>query len=190
MAAAADNHAAPEGVIPVGEGRAVDERDIERFVQEDYRRVVNGVALVVGDLDLAEDLVQEALARAWARSRGPQIDSLSSWTMAVALNLARSRLRRLLVQRRHAAELVPLEASDAPLPEALDVERALASLPRRQREVAVLRYLLDMTTAETAAALRVSEGTVKNSLSKARTALAAALRVHDEEEDPDVSGRR
>jgi RNA polymerase sigma factor (sigma-70 family) len=62
---------------------------------------------------------------------------------------------------------------------------ALAALPRRQRQIAVLRYFLQMDTRQVADALGVSEGTVKNSLSKARTALAARLRV-DEQEEHDV----
>jgi RNA polymerase sigma factor (sigma-70 family) len=64
----------------------------------------------------------------------------------------------------------------------VDVWVALAELPRRQREVTVLRYFLQMSTQETAAALGVGEGTVKNSLSKARSALAQTLRIDDQEE--------
>jgi RNA polymerase sigma factor (sigma-70 family) len=67
----------------------------------------------------------------------------------------------------------------------VDVERALAGLPRRQRQISVLRYFLQLDTREVADALGVSEGTVKNSLSKARTALATSLRI-DEQEENDV----
>ncbi|TMK93274.1 MAG: sigma-70 family RNA polymerase sigma factor [Actinobacteria bacterium] len=67
----------------------------------------------------------------------------------------------------------------------VDVQRALAGLPRRQRQIAVLRYFLQMDTREVADALGVSEGTVKNSLSKARDALAAHLQI-DEQEENDV----
>ena len=59
--------------------------------------------------------------------------------------------------------------------------RALEALPRRQREVAVLRYLLEMSTAEVAAALGIAEGTVKSSLARARAHLVEALAVHDAE---------
>ena len=67
--------------------------------------------------------------------------------------------------------------------------RALETLPRRQREVAVLRYLLEMSTAEVAAALGIAKGTVKSSLARARTHLAEALAVHDTEVTNDVEGR-
>lgn len=169
----------------------IDETDIQQFVREDYARVVNAVALVAGDVHTAEDLVQEAIARAWSRSeRGPDLDSLSSWIVAVSLNLARSRWRRVLAERRARARLTIPNASPPPGLDQIDVARALATLPRRQREMAVLRYLMDMTTREVADTLGVSEGTVKNSLAKARVALAAQLRIDDAEEvTRDVTGR-
>jgi RNA polymerase sigma-70 factor (ECF subfamily) len=70
----------------------------------------------------------------------------------------------------------------------VEVARALAALPRREREVAVLRYLLGFDTEETADALGVGEGTVKSSLSRARTHLAEALRIRDLEVN-DVEAR-
>jgi RNA polymerase sigma factor (sigma-70 family) len=73
--------------------------------------------------------------------------------------------------------------------EHVDVARALEALPRRQREVAVLRYLLEMSTAEVAAALGITEGTVKSSLARARAHLVEALAVHDTEVANDVEGR-
>ena len=66
--------------------------------------------------------------------------------------------------------------------------RALEALPRRQREVAVLRYLLEMSTAEVAAALGITQGTVKSSLARARVHLVEALGVHEEVAN-DVEGR-
>jgi RNA polymerase sigma-70 factor (ECF subfamily) len=101
--------------------------------------------------------------------------------VVVAMNLARSRWRRILVERRSRPSALAAEGGGQT--ERLDVERALASLPPRQREVAVMRYFLQMDTREVAEALGVSEGTVKNSLSKARTALADRLRVDEQEED-------
>ena len=71
----------------------------------------------------------------------------------------------------------------------MDVTSALEALPRRQREVAVLRYLLEMSTAEVASTLGIGEGTVKSSLARARTHLVAALAIHDDEVANDVEGR-
>ena len=76
----------------------------------------------------------------------------------------------------------------SPTEDRVEVERALAALPRREREVAILRYLLGFDTRATAGVLGVGEGTVKSSLSRARTHLADALRVRDLEVN-DVEGR-
>lgn len=157
-----------------------------RFVEQDYARVVNAVALVAGSTAAAEDAVQEALARAWVRSRrGEAISSLPSWVAVVAMNHAHSGWRRILAERRSIATIEGRIDMSTPADRdaTADVRRAVASLPRRQREVAVLRYLLDMSTREVAEALGVGEGTVKNSLSKARSTLASRLAITDEEND-------
>jgi len=62
------------------------------------------------------------------------------------------------------------------------VLRALAALPRRQREATVLRYYLGLNVAEVATALGIHEGTAKTTLFRARQALAAALGERDMEE--------
>jgi RNA polymerase sigma-70 factor (ECF subfamily) len=164
-----------------------DDTAIRQFVREDYPRVVNAVAFVAGSLPAAEDLVQEALARAWTKTE--PIESLTNWVTAVALNLSRSRWRRISAERRATQRFRATSQVDGPSADAVDVRAALAALPRRQREVAVLRYLMGMSTREVAETLRIGEGTVKNSLSKARDALARRLQVIDEEVADDVEDR-
>ena len=152
---------------------------------------MNAVALASGSYPAAEDAVQEALVRAWIRSeRGEQLDSLPAWVAAVALNQTRSGWRRSMAERR-ARRRIPAGSGTAAAPsgDQVDVARALEALPRRQREVAVLRYLLEMSTAEVAAALGIAEGTVKSSLARARAHLVEALAVHDTEVTNDVEGR-
>jgi RNA polymerase sigma-70 factor (ECF subfamily) len=139
---------------------------------------VAAVALVTGSRPAAEDAVQEALVRAWERSmKGQAIDSLGAWVATVALNVSRSGVRRKIAERRARHRLGPTTttAPEWSHGEVVDIERAVASLPRRQREVVVLRYLLDLNTAETATTLRINEGTVKSELSRARAALANTL---------------
>lgn len=165
------------------EGR-LDETTIRVFVNEQYPRLVAAIALVTGSRASAEDAAQEALARAWERSeRGETIASLPAWVTAVAFNLARSSLRRIVVERR----LLPRLAIDDRDPSAEQADRialaaALRALPRRQREATVLHYYLGMSVTETAAALRLREGTIKACLHRARHALARALGVPDGEE--------
>jgi RNA polymerase sigma-70 factor (ECF subfamily) len=151
---------------------------------------VNAVALACGSYPLAEDAVQEALVKAWIRSeRGERPESLPAWVAAVALNHARSGWRRAMVDRRAQRRLGGQPRTvPAPSEDHIEVMRGLAGLPRREREVAVLRYLLGFDTKETAAALSIGEGTVTSSLSRARTHLADALRVRDLEVN-DVEGR-
>ena len=78
-----------------GGSTAVNDDRLRAFVDGEYRQVVATVELVCGSLATAEDAVQEALARAWEReARGETIDRLPAWITTVALNLARSQMRR------------------------------------------------------------------------------------------------
>jgi RNA polymerase sigma factor (sigma-70 family) len=155
---------------------------------------VAAVALACGSRPAAEDAVQEALLRAWERSeKGEDVESMDAWVTTVALNLARSGLRRLRSERRAKSRLRDTAwADDHALgaERSVDVERALATLPRRQREAVVLRYFLQLDTRETAAALKVNEGTVKSSLARARETLAGALGLEDEPEEANDRGPR
>jgi len=163
----------------------------------EYPRLVGGLALVCDSRAAAEDAVQEALARAWERGeRGERIESLKAWVTTVALNVTRSGFRRLMAERRARRRLEsgsPSLAMDSrgeagtigAATDTLDVRRALALLPRRQREATVLRYYLDMDVAEVAAAMLTSEGAAKTTLFRARRALAVALGEHEPEEAND-----
>jgi RNA polymerase sigma-70 factor (ECF subfamily) len=156
---------------------SVDE--VEACVRRDYARLVRAVAVVTASTPAAEDAVQEAFARAWERaSRGKEFSHLAGWVATVALNLARSGRRRLLVERR-ARRLTAPQREENNVAALVDLDRAVQSLPGRQREAVVLHYLLDLDVATTAAVLEVSPGTVKTALSRAREKLAAALRERE-----------
>ncbi|MGH2596639.1 MAG: sigma-70 family RNA polymerase sigma factor [Actinomycetota bacterium] len=160
------------------EVQLIEDADFKEFLAKEYARLVAAVALVASSRPAAEDAVQEALVRAWERTRkGEQIDSLNAWVATVALNISRSGLRRKMAERRARYRLDSAPAIERSHDDAVDVERAVALLPRRQREVVVLRYLLDLNTTETASTLRISEGTVKSELSRARAALALRLQL-------------
>jgi RNA polymerase sigma-70 factor (ECF subfamily) len=165
----------------------IDDATINDFLHTAYPRLVAAVALVCSSRPAAEDAVQEALLRAWEQSnKGEEIEHLNAWVATVALNLARSGLRRIIAERKTRSRLaaVPHEGSGTS-GDRIDVERALSALPRRQREAAVLHYYLQMNTREVAEIMRTSEGTVKSTLFRARAALASALDVPDEEEAND-----
>lgn len=163
------------------------------FLRTQYPRIVAAVALVSGSRPAAEDAVQEALARAWERSeRGEEIESLTAWVTTAAMNLARSGLRRFRAERR-AKERLSFDGNlsgPGPSGARIDVARALATLPRRQREATVLRYYLGMDVKEIAAVLGVSEGSAKTTLFRARRKLAETLGESDLEEANDDARHR
>lgn len=174
----------------------LDEDAIRSFMTSDLPALVANLMLVTGSREEAEDAAQEALARLWVRiEQGDMIRSPRAWVGVVAMNLCRSRLRRLRVERR-AGDLLVGVAEEASLGPA-DVEtRALASelraavaaLPRRQREVIALRYFLDLDVGEVARALSISTGTAKKALHRARETLAGALEA-PEGDQSDVAHR-
>ena len=156
-------------------------------------KVVATVALVCGSVATAEDSVQEALARAWERlDCGDGIDRLPAWVTTVALNLARSQMRRWRSERRARDRLGPLrdDLSNAPAAsgDAHAVREALRALPRRQREVTVLRYYLGLDVREIAEHLGIAEGTVKAMLFRARQSLAVTLADDDEPDEREPRG--
>jgi RNA polymerase sigma-70 factor (sigma-E family) len=179
---------APGGVL-----RSVAERDavLGAVFQDQYPVLVGLARLLLDERGLAEEVVQEAFARtyaAWPRLRTP--DDPLPYVRRTVVNLARGGLRRRVVARRAVG---PVVAGEAPSAEddalageqRLEVADAVRALPRRQRECVVLRYFLDCSTAETADALGVSTGTVKQHLHRALDALSVALGP-DDAEDADV----
>jgi RNA polymerase sigma-70 factor, ECF subfamily len=169
-----------------GRAQVSDQWAIAEFLVRDYSRVVNAVAFAGFGFDQAEDAVQEAVVRAWMRAeRGETIRRLDAWVTVTAWNLSRSGLRRLGAEHRARERLAAglFDARSSPASDdAVDIARAMAVLPRRQREVAVLRYQLQLTTKETAAALDISEGTVKRALADAREVLRRLLEVQEQDQ--------
>jgi RNA polymerase sigma factor (sigma-70 family) len=171
----------PGSVGPTSTG--LDEAAIRAFVTTDYPRIVTALAVMCGSRVVAEDAVQQALAKAWERAeRGERIDYLAAWVTVAARNLVRSWFRRVRVERRARAALrqqPEAREATATTDEHVDVERALAGLTKIQRDTTVLHYYLGMSVAEIAAALGVAEGTVKSTLYRARQILAPALGIDD-----------
>jgi RNA polymerase sigma-70 factor (ECF subfamily) len=143
-----------------------------------YRRLVAQVYAFTTDLTEAQDVVQEAFARALARPRGlADVDNPEAWLRTVAVNVVRRRWRRrklldaILLRDRPVARMV----EPAPGPERADLRDALAGIPTTYREVIVLHYFADLPVEEVAAVLEIPVGTVKSRLSRGRAALAERL---------------
>lgn len=147
----------------------------------DYERLVGLARLLVDRREDAEEVVQEAFARTWARLGRVHGDPLPYLRQAV-VNQSRGRLRR----RRTADAHRPDRRGDAESAEvgavrgesARAVVEQLSALPRRQRECIVLRFYADLTVPEIARALRIAEGSVKSHLHRAITTLAIELEDH------------
>jgi RNA polymerase sigma-70 factor (sigma-E family) len=141
---------------------------------------------ILGDRGDAEDVAQEALARAvqrWSRL----VDRPEGWVSRVASNLAIDRYRR----RRHAQPTPtgPLGVVDPHLGERGDLVAALRRLPKRQREVVVLRYLADLSESQVAVELGCSVGTVKSHAARGLGSLRRQLETL-EGGDSDVRASR
>ncbi|MHB1139979.1 MAG: RNA polymerase sigma factor [Microthrixaceae bacterium] len=164
---------------PATSRRKVDPDRLRSFVATDYPRVVAVVAVLCGDDGLAEDSVQEALARACEQERrGRHIDNLAAWVTTVASNETRSVFRRRGREQRalarHGPRLDPVP-DPATTADELAIRDAVGALPRRQRQAVALRYFLGLDLAEIGRTLGIAEGTVKALLFQARRRLGDAL---------------
>jgi RNA polymerase sigma-70 factor (ECF subfamily) len=125
----------------------------------------------VGDAD-RDDVVQNALVRAWQRrtTYRPERGTARVWLLAILLDQARRHRGR-----RRADPLVDEDVAVLTPDDRLDVERAIRRLPSRQRQVVVLHYLADLAVAEVAEVLGISVGSVKSHLHDARRALREVI---------------
>lgn len=151
--------------------------DFDSFYQAHFRNTVKMTYGLTADLPEAHDIAQEAFCRAWSRWRElSRFDNPAAWVRKVAVNLARSRWRRVRVAAQYLIRQRPEEAA-ALDPDHVAVVSALRKLPAAQREAIVLHYLMDLPLAEVADQMSVPVGTVKSWLHRGRTALAEDLRV-------------
>jgi len=155
---------------------------LEQLYDEHYVRLVRLAVLLLGDAGRAEDVVQDSFVAVYRRMNRPgghAVTNAPAYLRQTVVNRSRSALRHLKVVARHPAE-APADAPGADDALMHDVRRrqvinALARLPRRQREVLVLRHYLDLSEKEIAATLRISAGAVKSHASRGAAALRRNL---------------
>lgn len=145
-----------------------------------HRRLVGLASVFVDDRETAEEVVQDAfltLYRRWRLLRDPS--AAVAYLNQCVVNGGRQRLRRgrslsAVAQRMEApAEPFPSAEQSAIVHQDSDrMWRAICSLPRRQREVVVLRYYLDQSEAEIAETLGISRGSVKTHATRGLAALS------------------
>jgi len=180
----------PGGYGPVCGGdlqtsAAVTQDDVAELFRAHQLGLVRLATMLVGDQETAEDIVQDVFARVfrgWERVTASGVSA--AYFRTAVVNGCRSVQRRRGVASRFrgsaeakvwAEPAASAEAAVLLTEDRRRVLRALASLPHRQREVLVLRYYQRLTQAEIAETLRISQGTVKSTISRGLTALGRKL---------------
>jgi RNA polymerase sigma factor (sigma-70 family) len=140
------------------------------LVRRDQDVAFRTAMLITGNPQDAEEAAQDGFVKAWrALRRFRAGEPWRPWLLAIVANEARNR-RRSAGRRQHLALRVAATAgggSDEPLFERGELAEALGRLRPDDRTVIGCRFLLDLSEAETAAALGVRTGTVKSRLSRA-----------------------
>jgi RNA polymerase sigma-70 factor (sigma-E family) len=128
---------------------------------------------LLGDRAAAEDAAAEALARAFADwKRVAELPYRDAWVLRVASNIALDQIRR----RKQLPTVSPAQPEDEDAHAVrIALWAALRALPRRQREIVVLRYIAGLTEGEVAQLLGLSLGTVKTHVTRGRAALRLAM---------------
>jgi RNA polymerase sigma factor (sigma-70 family) len=157
-----------------------DDLRFEQYVRDSFAGLVARLRGSFSERVAAEDLVQEALIRAWLlEARGDQIRLLEPWMNAAATNLARSSWRTIHAEDRALEQVAsdrsshPSDTFQVPPPSSLPgpLESAIGQLSPRQGQIVVLHYYGDLSVSAIAKRLKVSEGTVKRTLHDARAEL-------------------
>jgi len=144
----------------------------EAWYRDLHPRLVTALVAAFGDVDIAGEAADEAIARACERwSRVSVMASPGGWTYRVAFNVARRRVRRSGHERRLWAGQRP---ESAPGP-AGELWLLVADLPQRQRLAVVLRHVAHLPEAEIASVMGISRGGVSSTLRAAYRSLRLEL---------------
>ncbi|GAA2277638.1 SigE family RNA polymerase sigma factor [Streptomyces atrovirens] len=153
--------------------------EFHAFFERHYAELSRLAHLLTGEADTADDLAADALLALWHRwDRVRAADHPAAYARGVVANLARTRIRSAVRERRRIALFwSPREEriENPDVPGVVDVQEALRRLPFRKRACVVLRHAFDLSEKDTALALGISVGTVKSQTSKGMTELQRLL---------------
>lgn len=154
------------------------ETEFTQFFEALFPRACSVARRITGDAAAAEDIAAESFTRAYVRWRRLSRDPRrNAWLIRVATNLAIDYTRRKPLPRRTAE---PTNPSDDAVVVRLALVGALVRLSRREREIVTLRYLADLTEADVASALGLSEGSVKTYARRGLAHLRSSLAATDD----------
>ncbi len=186
-----DDDAKPSDIELMARAGAGDEKAFEIVVSRYQQHVANHAYRMIGDMAAAEDVTQQTFVKAWcAASRYRPSAHLLTWLFRISRNLVFNELRR---RRRKPAQSLDMEklpqafaatahhstpdaqASAEELAQAL--EKALLTLPEKQREAILLVRAQDLSYEEIAKLMRTSVSSVKSLIFRARTELKERLKL-------------
>jgi RNA polymerase sigma-70 factor (sigma-E family) len=159
--------------------------DFDEFVNSYGTALLRAAYLLTGDHGHAEDLVQTTLMRVARRWRAVR-QSPHAYARRVLLNLCRNHWRDRDRRPRVTRDLSPDDAGESThqgferIGDRVLLRSALQRLSERQREIVVMRFILDLSVAEIAALLEVPEGSVKSATHRALASLREYLSQPDE----------
>lgn len=155
------------------EAEHLGESDFEGFFEAEYEPLLKMMHVLCRNRAEAQDLAQEAMARAFERwNRVARASSPRAYVYAIALNLHRSALRRAALAIRHRHDAVV--ADDDPetvVARRQDILLALRSLPRTQLEAVLLVEWLGLTSQEAGTVLGIDPDSVRGRVHRARVTL-------------------
>lgn len=156
----------------------IDAPDRAMLYARHYVALVRLAVQLVDDLETAEDVVQDVFA-AWPANSSPA--EPQRYLRSAVVNRSRSALRRRKTVRAFGRQLTAVPSAEPADTKLLRSERSrivlalIDRLPRRQREVVILRYYEDLAISDIAAVLGIRASAVSTSLSRALATLAALL---------------
>ncbi len=160
------------------------EEEFRMFVRAEQAALFKVALLLSGDRGVAEDLVQTAFVRTYSRWEKLRNENPAAYARRIIANANIDRWRRdrgrevltdTIPEQSRPDESRRVDDHDA-------VVKALAELSERERKVVVLRYLADLSEADTAAALGIPQGTVKSVTNRAVAKLRASRHLDGRDE--------
>lgn len=183
----------PNADLPAADLPAADaQAEFREFFERHHVELARLAHLLLGSSDGADDLAADALVAVWHRwDRVRVAEHPAAYARGVLANLARSRIRSLVRERRRVA-LFSSERSDRvddpDVSAVVDVQAALVRLPFRKRACVVLRHAFDLSERDTARTLGISVGTVKSQTSRGIAELERLLGPPDDDTERPAAG--
>jgi RNA polymerase sigma-70 factor (ECF subfamily) len=159
--------------------------EFDEFYESHFDKVARALTLAGGDREVAHDATQEAFARAlrqWRKVR--EMDRPDGWVYVVAMNQLRDHWRRTERRRGRAPHSEFVADDTSAVATRISVRDAIATLPTRQREAVVLRYLADLSLSDIAEAMGCAVGTVKATLHQAMASMRIELDDKEDDDEP------